>query len=63
MPTHTIEVTAHELEVLHHILKTYETVLTNVRYRKWKRDEAFADLANMKLAVSKSRRLPTYQDA
>ena len=63
MATHTIEVTAHELEVLNHILKTYETVLTNVKYRKWKRDEAFADLANMKLAVSKSRQVPVFRDA
>lgn len=55
MANHIIKVDDHELEVLKYILKTYETMITKVKYRKWNRDEAFKDLANMKLAVSNAR--------
>lgn len=63
MPKHTITVSDHELEVLKYILTTYETMITNVKYRKWKQQEAIQDLNAMKLAVSKSRQAPVFQDA
>lgn len=55
MATHLIKVDDHELAVLNHIISTYETVITKVKYSKWNRDDALRDLANMKLTVSSAR--------
>ena len=63
MATHTIKVDDHELEVLKYILKTYETMITNVKYGKWKQKEAIQDLNAMKLAVSNARQSLIFQDA
>ena len=62
MATHTINVDDHELAVLKYILTTYETMITNVKYSKWKQAEAIQDLNNMKLAVSNARQAPIFQD-
>jgi ATP phosphoribosyltransferase len=53
--THLIKVDDHELAVLNHIISTYETVITNVKYSKWSKTEALQDLANMKVTVSKAQ--------
>ena len=62
MATHTIKVDDHELAVLNYIISTYETMITNVKYSKWKQAEAIQDLNNMKLAVSNARQAPIFQD-
>ena len=62
MAKHHITVDDHELAVLNHIISTYETVITNVKYSNWNQQEAMQDLANMKLTVSNARQSLIFQD-
>jgi ATP phosphoribosyltransferase len=60
--THLIKVDEHELAVLNHIISTYETVITNVKYSKWSKTEALQDLANIKLTVSSAQKTLKFRD-